>query len=513
MARPETLDCSANQHRLGSGDFITQLRFAPVAASVDDPLVLRVASVWQEKTRILFRYADSSEERLEYSSKEASRFMTIGAILEHPVPWRAAALQTIFIETKASGNVRGVVIAPSLMPRSKAATLHTRLTILYSAFAGLALALIVYNLSLWAATRQRFQLHYCGMVAAMSAYTASSSGFLLLVLPWLDNNQRLTINYMLLAITAVFALQFVRQFFGPEMLGKKLNRTITVLTAIGMLSGLLFAMLAPWQIALLDRFYFAALFAMLCMLPPILLKAWQARSPYLTMFIFAWAAPFITSILRGLYGFNLLPYSFWLDNGNLIALAAEALLSSILVTARLREISLERDDALAGQQLARRLASTDPLTGLLNRRAFLDLSIGRKGQHRLLLIDIDNFKSINDRLGHANGDEVLHAIAGAIQQCRPAHSLAVRLGGEEFAVLVPRASFAECTADTLLDAVRDLELPIGFKVTISIGYADGSVADEERWKRLYRLADSALYRAKSDGKDRACRATDFRVAA
>jgi diguanylate cyclase (GGDEF)-like protein len=89
----------------------------------------------------------------------------------------------------------------------------------------------------------------------------------------------------------------------------------------------------------------------------------------------------------------------------------------------------------------------------------------------------------------------------------------VRLGGEEFAVLVPRAYFAECNAENLLAAVRDLEMPIGFKVTVSIGFADGSVADEERWKRLYRLADSALYRAKSDGKDRTCRATDFRAAA
>ena len=185
----------------------------------------------------------------------------------------------------------------------------------------------------------------------------------------------------------------------------------------------------------------------------------------------------------------------------------------LMIAVRLRELSRQRDHALAGEQMARRLASTDPLTGLLNRRAFLELAIGRKSRQRLMLIDIDHFKSVNDRLGHANGDDVLRAVAETIQSCRPQRSLAVRLGGEEFALLIPRAYFAECSADMLLDAVRQLALPQGIKVTVSLGFADGSVDTEENWKRLYRLADAALYRAKSDGRNRACRATDFRVAA
>ncbi len=513
IAQPGSLDCSGQHNRYGSGDFVAQLRFPATQAKADDPLVLRMTSVWQQSARIHFVYADGTQQKQDFLASDAARFMTIGAIFEFPVPSSSSALKTIFIETHGSGNLRGVVIGPQLMTRSESYALRVKVAVLYAAFAGLALALIVYNLSLWAAMLHRFQLYYCAMVGSMAAYTASASGFLMIAFPAIDNNIRLGVNYFMLVLTAIMALQFIINFFGPQLIGGKLNRVISALSVIAITSTLLFTAFAPWHIWALDRFYFLSLFALLCLMPPILWRAWKAQSPYLTMFIFAWSAPFITSFLRAMHGFNLLPYSFWLDNGNLVAMSVEALLSSILVTARLREISNERDDAVAGEQIARRLASTDPLTGLLNRRAFLDLAIGRRGVHRLLLIDIDNFKLINDRIGHESGDVVLHAVAQAIQNCRPMRSLAVRLGGEEFGLLIPRASFADCTPDMVLNAVRHHAMPMDLKVTISIGFTDGTLDSDEDWKRLYRVADSALLRAKSDGRDRACRATDFRVAA
>lgn len=156
-----------------------------------------------------------------------------------------------------------------------------------------------------------------------------------------------------------------------------------------------------------------------------------------------------------------------------------------------------------------RLANSDPLTGLLNRRAFIHLAIGRTAAHRLMLVDIDHFKSINDRLGHDAGDEVLCAVAEVLQACRPPGSLAVRLGGEEFALLVPLQHQRECPPERILGAIRAHRMPLDWKVTVSLGFAEGRVTSEEDWKRLYRLADAALYRAKADGRDRACRATDF----
>ncbi len=513
MANPQGFDCSGDQPAHGSGDFLAQLKFAPATAALENPLVLRMSSIWQDHARIHFRYADGSTARLDYSSRDSSRFITIGAIMEFPVPARTASLDAIFIEAYGSGNMRGVVLGPALMTRSESYVLRVGMTILYSAFAGLALALVVYNLSMWAALRHRFQLLYCAMVVSLAGYTLTSSGMLTILLPFVDNNDRLRCNYVLLALSAVTALLFIRNFFEAKVFGPMLRRVFPVALTVGMALAVIFAVLAPWRIQQLDLAYTAGLTAMLGLLAPILYNAWRSRSRYFWLFLLAWSAPIAMSFARSMHAFNLIGYHFWLDNGNLIALAIEGLLSALLINARLRALGRDRDNALAGEQMARRMASTDPLTGLLNRRAFLDLAIGRRSRQRLLLIDVDHFKTVNDRLGHVGGDDVLRGVAEAIQSCRPQRSLAVRLGGEEFALLVPRPAFGECTADKLLEAVRRFPMPQGVKVTISVGFAEGSVEIEEDWKRLYRLADAALYRAKNDGRDRACRATDFRAAA
>ncbi len=506
-------DCNAKQTDFGAGNFLVRLAFAPQQADPADPLVLRSTSVWQDSARIHFRYADGSEAHLDYSSGNTGRFMTIGAILEFPVPQHHAALTDIVIEAHNSANLRGIVLGPALMKRSESFAVQARLITLYAAFAGLALALVAYNLALWAALRHRFQLVYCAMVASLGAYTFTSSGTLMIVAPWIDNNDRLRLNYLLLTLVAITAMAFVRTFFGPKVFGPKLGRAVTSSSVVALLATTAFVQLSPNHIWVLDRLYFVGLITLFIMLIPVVYNAWRTRNRYLPMFLLAWSAPVITSLARFAHGLNLIPYSFWLDNGNLISLSVEALLSALMITTRLRELSSERDDAREGEQIALRLANSDSLTGLLNRRAFLDLAIGRRAQHRLMLIDIDHFKKVNDRFGHDAGDDVLRAVADAIQHNRPKGSLAVRLGGEEFALLVPRGVMAECSPGMILQAVRDHPMPMGAKITVSLGFAEGGVAKEADWKRLYRLADAALYRAKHDGRDRACKAIDFSEAA
>jgi diguanylate cyclase (GGDEF)-like protein len=502
--------CEERQHKHGAGDFAVDFRFAPVSAAPDDPLVFRITSVWQDAARFRFHYADGTSAELAFSQQQASRYLQLGAIFEVPVPRRDAALTGMTLETTGTANLRGVVLGAALMPYSESHGLTDWLVALYAGFVGLILALIAYNLSLWAALRHRFQLHYCFMVAAITGYMFTSSGAVMLLFPALANNDRLRFNYVLLTLSAVTAMRFVRAFFEERVLPAWLRRTLDVVCTIAMVASIAFAALAPTGIWVLDRFYFLSLSLVLMLVFVVLYYARRNRSRYFWMFIIAWMAPIMTSVVRSLHGFGLVPYSFWLDNGNLIALAIEALLSSVLITARLRELSRERDNALEGEQSALRLAGSDPLTGLLNRRAFLEKAIGRENGFRLMLLDIDHFKAINDRIGHEAGDQVLRALAEVIQSCRPSGSLAVRLGGEEFALLVPLGRQAECLPESVIAAVRAKSMPLGQTVTVSLGFADGSVATEEDWKRLYRLADAALYRAKADGRDRACRATDFK---
>lgn len=505
--------CDQSQNALGGGDFVSELRFAPVRSDATNPLVLRMTSIWQDAQTIRFHYADGSKSVLAVNAQQASQYLTLGAIWEFKVPARPAALSSIRIVTRGSANLRGIVVDATLVTREAANGLNKVFVAIYAAFAGLAVALLIYNFSLWRALRNRFQLYYCAMVCAISAYAFSSSGALALAAPWIANNDRLRINYVLLALCAVTGIRFVRNFFEREVSDAWLVNSIRRFCIATLLASLAFAILSPWQIAVFDRLYFVTISALVLLVFPLITLAGARRARNFGLFMLAWAAPIAIAVLRSAAGFDLVPYSVWLDNGTLIAMAIEAALSSMLVTIRVRAIIGERDHARSEERSARMLAGTDPLTGLFNRRSFLDQAIGLRSRQQLLLIDIDHFKKVNDRLGHEAGDQVLVAVAEAIERCRPERSVAVRLGGEEFGILLPRKLASTCRADDVLTAVREAVMPQGITVTASIGISEGTLASETDWKRLYRLADAALYRAKADGRDRACKATDFRDAA
>ncbi|KRC17599.1 sensor domain-containing diguanylate cyclase [Acidovorax sp. Root217] len=154
------------------------------------------------------------------------------------------------------------------------------------------------------------------------------------------------------------------------------------------------------------------------------------------------------------------------------------------------------------------LATTDPLTGLRNRRAFdshleQELAIvQRRGTPlSLLMLDVDHFKRVNDTLGHDGGDRVLQAIAGHLKACARTVDVVARVGGEEFAVILP--STGEAGAHEVGERMRQAvengpwdEMP----VTISVGVA--TLVDGEDAERIYGRADAALYAAKQAGRNR-----------
>ena len=160
-----------------------------------------------------------------------------------------------------------------------------------------------------------------------------------------------------------------------------------------------------------------------------------------------------------------------------------------------------------------RMAEEDPLTGLPNRRALtreLERQLATGSEGALLLLDLDNFKDVNDLRGHAVGDRVMRALAGVVrarlryQREEPAPMLG-RLGGDEFAIVLPGASplDAETVARRLGDAVAALPVLVGgsaTRMTVSTGVAPFSSG--QGWEAVLANADLALYASKDAGRNR-----------
>lgn len=160
------------------------------------------------------------------------------------------------------------------------------------------------------------------------------------------------------------------------------------------------------------------------------------------------------------------------------------------------------------------LAHQDALTSLSNRRAFVDEATRRiagAGRHMMVMIDIDHFKRINDRLGHAGGDNALKHTADLLRRSAPEGALLARLGGEEFGLLLSlppdEGNAAIMAAEAHVEAMRlqlksvPLITPQGMVfVTASFGIA--VTRPGERLDALLGRADKALYTAKDEGRDR-----------
>lgn len=154
-------------------------------------------------------------------------------------------------------------------------------------------------------------------------------------------------------------------------------------------------------------------------------------------------------------------------------------------------------------------ASTDPLTGALNRRQ-LDLALGelvKRARRRpvpasIMLIDVDNFKQINDQLGHAVSDQVLTGMVKLLTERKRTADQLFRVGGEEFLLLAPDTVGADASllAEQLRVKIEQTELFEGLRVEVSMGVAE--CRTDQLPKEWLEQADNALYRAKELGRNR-----------
>jgi diguanylate cyclase (GGDEF)-like protein len=187
----------------------------------------------------------------------------------------------------------------------------------------------------------------------------------------------------------------------------------------------------------------------------------------------------------------------------IVGLSLAALLAALVLVwsrhERMQELALQ--------------ASQDPLTGLKNRRRFeedLRAELARSHRYRvagaLLMLDLDHFKQVNDTLGHPAGDRVLAEIAAVLRGRARETDVLARIGGDEFAIVLPRCEPAEAeeVSGEIIAAIRERmsaepEVP---SITASIGIAVFGVGERLSYETVLDRADAALYAAKESGRDR-----------
>jgi diguanylate cyclase (GGDEF)-like protein len=167
----------------------------------------------------------------------------------------------------------------------------------------------------------------------------------------------------------------------------------------------------------------------------------------------------------------------------------------------LKQVEQDRADLLA-------CAGSDPLTGLLNHRVFherlaVEVSRARRHGHELslALIDVDNFKQINDTSGHQAGDRVLAVVAERLQDVARTEDVLARIGGDEFALLLPHSGEVEAyvAVERARSAVSSTPVLENKRVTVSAGICDFATAHDA--DSMFRFADGALYWSKAHGRD------------
>ncbi|SDJ96217.1 diguanylate cyclase (GGDEF) domain-containing protein [Microbulbifer yueqingensis] len=355
------------------------------------------------------------------------------------------------------------------------------------------LVLVIYNLLLFLAVRDRAYGFYMGYALSYSLYFGALNGvsfqFVWPDNPWLANESLL----VLLGLSIIFGIQFARTICSGRQLAPRVDRVAGLLLYLT----IALTVIAPFvgYRLMVTTLTVQALLASVLMLILGAVSLWRGSIPA-RYFMVGWATFLASIIVYVLKTFGWLPHNPYTHNAFQVAALIEMVLLSLALGARVREI--------------RRRGFTDELSGLCNRRFFEQRlprefsQVNRSGSPlSLLFMDLDHFKAINDRYGHARGDEAIRAVGQLILQQTRRPVVACRYGGEEFAVLLPQtnAAQAEVLAGRLLQKVKELGL-FDLPMTISIGVATYDGHNFDSAMQLFDAADRALYRAKQQGRDR-----------
>jgi len=457
-------------------------------------------------TRIITIQSDGSKQA---QSIPASKFDIVdrGPFFSFEMPSISPSTKSILIGIEKPHNV--TVLTKAKLARDLDGAGWSLVQILIVALVlGLLLAPICFDLAFYAVLREKFVLLHFAMAMTMAGYVLLAGNLIgpFFSIPPIVLAIGAPLSW---AISTSMAVFFITSFLEPGSLPNRTKRMLHIAGPLILIVSCFFSLQIDATRSYDNTGYFLSLTLLIGTICFAVVQAVINGSRSARFLAVAWAPVILASIDRLLRGLGFYVGPAYVDQLLFIALGLEVILITLGVADRFLIIKRQRDRAVSEVRVMEDLADRDALTGLLNRRAielrFSDLR--ERGFDTVAIIDLDRFKEINDRFGHQAGDAVLQACASALQTSGSRDTIAARLGGEEFMLLL-RGKNARNRAETfrrsitarIASDVEGLDRPI----TASMGVIEipRNGFKTMRFDELYARADKLLYEAKEAGRNR-----------
>ncbi|SDZ75499.1 diguanylate cyclase [Microbulbifer marinus] len=407
-----------------------------------------------------------------------------------PVTLPAQSERSFYLRFASQGALNiGLSVSSETAYLSKLEVEQLFLGIYYGGF----LVLVIYNLFLFMAVRDRAYVYYMGYVLSYGLYFGALNGvsfqFVWPDNPWLANESLV----FMLGLTLISGVQFGREICAGRQLAPRTDRLARLLLYI-MIPLTVIAPFVSYRLMVTAFTIFALITSVLLMvMGAISLLRGSISARY---FMVGWVALLASVVVYVFKTFGWLPHNPFTHNAFQVAALIEMVLLSLALGARVNEI--------------RKRGYIDELSHLYNRRYFeeqlpreFSFAVHSSTPLSLLMLDLDHFKAINDHYGHRQGDRAIRAIGDLVLKQVRKPVLPCRYGGEEFAILLPRTSEEQAAviAQRLVRRVAELDL-YEMPLTVSIGVASLERGNFDAALQLFEAADMALYRAKQQGRNR-----------
>lgn len=387
-------------------------------------------------------------------------------------------------------------------------SIHSQLALFLGVVSGIIIAMILYNLVLYFSLKDRIYIWYILYVTLMLLYQSGITGTGRII-----NNtfgDFIITNALLFSFLAIIThLKFAWHFLNVLEKAKTM-KWVFVGYYLLCWAGVIFFL--SGQVFIANFLAFIASFFVSFVLITTVYISYRNQHHISKYYLLAVAAVFLSLIFFVLRALGVIMPHLYSSYYVITSVALESLLFSFALADRIRKLRQQHFDLIIKEKQLSKLAITDDLTGLFNRRYFnqmLDETaiIAQKEEQplALILIDIDQFKIVNDTYGHPKGDQVLKKLAEVINRSIRSVDYAFRIGGEEFAVILPHTYIigAREVAERIRQEYSKQKLFTKNnqweQSTISLGVTQ--LALEESSSMFFKRADDLLYQAKNEGRN------------